>query len=147
MWYTVSFAAVGRLTLEGPNRDWRPDWGNTKMPVREGWWRSQVWDRGQGELLLKEALHFQMTPVKECFNLEKGLDCIDEETGRGGAIITDFWPLMTSNDVPSLVYESMMKYSHNSSLLPWWWLIHSVETSAIFFQSQSWYQRTLFIPF
>ena len=56
------------------------------------WEKASMLDRarGQGELLLKEALHFQMTPVKECFNLEKGLDCIDEETGRGGAIITDF---------------------------------------------------------
>jgi len=30
--------------------------------------------RGQGELLLKEALHIQMTPAEECFNRDKGLE-------------------------------------------------------------------------
>jgi len=28
--------------------------------------------RGQGELLLKEALHIQMTLAEECFNWNKG---------------------------------------------------------------------------
>ena len=30
--------------------------------------------RGQGELLLKEALHIQMTPAEECFNWDKRLE-------------------------------------------------------------------------
>jgi len=40
----------------------------------------------------------------------------------------------------------MLKFSHYSSLLPWWRLNHSVKTINInkVFQSQSWYQRTLF---
>jgi len=48
------------------------------------WEKTSMLDRarGQRELLLKEALHFQMTPVKECFNRDRGLDHIDE-TGRG----------------------------------------------------------------
>ena len=53
------------------------------------WEKASMLDRarGQGELLPKEALHFQMISVKGCFKQERGLDCIDE---KGGVIITDF---------------------------------------------------------
>jgi len=46
--------------------------------------------RGQGELLLKEALHIQMTTAEEHFSRDRGLEnpgllnCIDEETGSWG---------------------------------------------------------------
>ena len=33
--------------------------------------------RGQGELLLKEALHKQMTPVEERFNQDRGQEILD----------------------------------------------------------------------
>jgi len=45
--------------------------------------------RGQGELLLKEALHIQMTPAEECFNWDKGLEILGSwitlvrQEGRG----------------------------------------------------------------
>ena len=40
--YIISLAAAARFTLQRPNQDWRPDWGNTRMPAREGWRRSAV---------------------------------------------------------------------------------------------------------
>jgi len=42
VWYTVYPAAVARFALGRPNRDWKPDSGNTEMPAREGTWRSQL---------------------------------------------------------------------------------------------------------
>ena len=53
------------------------------------WEETTVLDRGRGqELLLKEALHIQMTPSEEHFNRDGGLaspwllDRCDEEAGR-----------------------------------------------------------------
>jgi len=53
------------------------------------WEETTVLDRGRGqELLLKEALHIQMTPQEERFNRDGGLgspwllDRCDEEAGR-----------------------------------------------------------------
>jgi len=44
--------------------------------------------------------------------------------------------------ISSVVYG--LKFSHYSSLLPWWRLKHSVEVLARFSDLKSWYQRTLF---
>ena len=47
------------------------------------WEETTVLDRSRGqELLLKEALHIQMTPSEEHFNRDGGLDRCDEEAGR-----------------------------------------------------------------
>ena len=56
------------------------------------WEETSVLDtaRGQGEVLLNEALHIQMTTAEEHFSRDRGLenprllDGIDEETGSGG---------------------------------------------------------------
>ena len=48
--------------------------------------------RGQ-ELLVKEALHIQMTPSEERFNRDEGLEVprcwTDVMSSQGGAILTD----------------------------------------------------------
>ena len=58
------------------------------------WEETTVLDRGRGqELLLKEALHIQMTPSEECFNRDGGLEVpgcwIAVMRRQGGAILTD----------------------------------------------------------
>ena len=64
------------------------------------WEETTMLDRGRGqELLVKKALHIQMTPVEECFNRDGGLEvpgCWTTVMRRqGGAILTDLWPPMT----------------------------------------------------
>ena len=58
------------------------------------WEETTMLDRGRGqELLVKKALHIQMTPVEECFNRDGGLEvpgCWTTVMRRqGGAILTD----------------------------------------------------------
>ena len=116
MWYTVSLAAAGRFYIGGTKqrRETRlrkhQDASERGMMEESGvvehtwekhhpivWEKASMLDRarGQGELLLKEALHFQMTPVTECLNWERGLGCINEETGRGEQSSLTF----TSDDI------------------------------------------------
>ena len=59
-------------------------------------------DHGRGqELLVKEALHIQMTPVEECFNRDEGLEvpgCWTAVMRRQGGRSNPHQPL-TSYDV------------------------------------------------
>ena len=58
-------------------------------------------DHGRGQLLVKEALHIQMTPVEECFNRDGGLEvpgCWTAVMRRQEGRSNPHRPL-TSNDV------------------------------------------------
>ena len=63
---------MGRPTSERPNGDWRQ--GENHHSIR--WEEISVVDRArrQGELLLKEALHIQMTPAEDHFNCDGGVE-------------------------------------------------------------------------
>ena len=91
MWDSVSPAAVARSTSERPNGDWRREHQDAcergmmeKSAVAEHAWEhhhpihweeTAVLDHGRGqELMVKEALHIQMTPVEEHFNRDGGLE-------------------------------------------------------------------------
>ena len=83
MWYIISPAAVARFTMERPNRlktRLKEHWDTCergmmeRLAVAEQVWESHHpinWEEtsvlgragGQGELLLKKALHIQMTPA------------------------------------------------------------------------------------
>ena len=59
------------------------------------------------------------------------LDHCDEETGREEQSLPMF-------DLQSAVSSVVHGYVHTSSLLPWWWLEHSVEMSAKLFSKLKW---------
>ena len=64
------------------------------------WEVTTAQDHGQGQgLLVKEALHIQMTPSAERFNGDEGLEVpgcwIAVMRRQGGAILTDLRPPMT----------------------------------------------------
>ena len=67
------------------------------------WEETTVLDHGGGqELLVKEALHIQMTPVEEHFNQDGGLEvpgCWTAVMRRQGGRSNPHRPLWTSNDV------------------------------------------------
>ena len=67
------------------------------------WEETTVLDHGRGQLLVKEALHIQMTPVEEHFNRDGGLEfpgCWTAVMRRQGGRSNPHRPL-TSNDVYS----------------------------------------------
>ena len=86
--YIVSPAAAARFTLGRPDRDWRWDTRNTKMPARKEltvklavvkhaweshhmihWEETTVLDHERGHgLLVKRAMHIQVTPTEDSFN-------------------------------------------------------------------------------
>ena len=72
----------------------------TRLPIN--WEETTVLDRGRGqELLLKEALHIQMTPSEERFNRDGGLEvpgCWIAVMRRQGGRSNPHRPL-TSDDV------------------------------------------------
>ena len=92
MWYIVSPAAAAKSTSERPNGDWRlkehRDACERGMMVKSAvaehawenhhqihWEETIVLDHSRGqELLMKEALHIQMTPTEERFNRDGGLE-------------------------------------------------------------------------
>ena len=54
--------------------------------------------------------------------------------GEGGAILTNLWLPMTS--ILSSAWLKIATFAHTSSLSPWWWLEHSVETLTSYFRAQ-----------
>ena len=94
MWYIVSPAAAAKSTSERPNGDWRlkehRDACERGMMVKSAvaehawenhhqihWEETIVLDHSRGqELLMKEALHIQMTPTEERFNQDGGLESL-----------------------------------------------------------------------
>ena len=54
------------------------------------WEETTVLDHGRGqELLVKEALHIQMTPIEECFNQGEGLEGCWTRGREGGTTLTN----------------------------------------------------------
>ena len=69
MWYIVSPAAAAKSTSR-LSSGCQVYIGDTKRKLE-----TTVLDHGRGqELLVKEALHIQMTPVEERFNRDGGLE-------------------------------------------------------------------------
>jgi len=85
MWYIVSPAAAAKCTSERPNGD-------------------TILDHGRGqELLVKETLHIQMTPVEECFNQDGGLEvpgCWTTVMKRQGERSNPHRPLISNDMYP-----------------------------------------------
>ena len=74
----------------------------TNLSSENNWEDPTVLEHGRGhELLVKEALHIQMTPVEEHFNRDGGLEvpgCLTAVMRRQGGRSNPHRPL-TSNDV------------------------------------------------
>ena len=122
--FPISPAAAAKSTSERPNGNWRPRlkehqdvceremmeksavaehvWEHHHMHHPIHWEETTVLDHGRGqELLVKEALHIQMTPVEERFNRDGGLEvpgCWTTVMRRQGGRSNPHRPL-TSNDV------------------------------------------------
>ena len=88
--------------------------GQIECPVEE----STVLDRSKGqELLLKEALHIQMTPLEERFNQDGGLEvpgCWITVMRRQGGRSNPHRPLISNDVYPQWCINSNVLFTPSS---------------------------------